>query len=158
MTMHMFEVTTDVCEKTGIVSFEMKWDTGNGKREDRGSFSHALDCEKYITSSKRTYIYTVFCKYVVHARVLSETGHNDFYRTEAKLAALDRCLKYVDWLGDKKLEVMCKVILSLEEDLRKILPSPNNSSYSSSESRIMDMIVFSKNELKLYPQKNEKRT
>ncbi len=151
--MQMFEVKTfDVCPKTGIVSFEMRWDLGHGTKTDRGNFTDRRDADKYVLSSKRSYILLLFSKYVAHARVLFETGHHDFYRTETKIASLDRCSKYNQWLADKKLEEICKVILVLEEDMRRILPTPGNPSHSSSESKLIDMIVFCKRELKNYPQ------
>jgi hypothetical protein len=146
--MQMFELKSfDVCPQTGITSYDMRWDLGHGIKSDRGSFIDRRDAEKYVLSSKRSYIQAMYCRYVNHAKILFETGHHDFYRTESKINALDRCQKYNQWLADKKLEEICKVVLALQEDLRKILPSPNNSSFSSSESKLMDMIVFCKKEL-----------
>ncbi|MEI7723452.1 MAG: hypothetical protein WCK09_00250 [Bacteroidota bacterium] len=148
----MFDLKSfEVCPQTGITSFEMTWDLGHGVKSDRGSFVDRTDAEKYVLSSKRSYILLMFSKFVVHSRVLFETGHHDFYRKESKLASLDRCIKYNSWLQDKKLEEICKVILALEEDLHKILPSPANPSHSSSESKIIDMILFCKKELQNYP-------
>ena len=149
----MFELKSfDICPKTGITSFDMRWDLGHGTKTDRGSFVDRRDAEKYVLSSKRSYILIMFSKFVSHAMVLFETGHHDFYRKENKIASLDRCQKYNQWLSDKKLEEICKVILVLEEDLRRILPSPGNSSHSSSEGKILDMIIFCKKELQNYPQ------
>lgn len=148
--MQMFELKSfEVCKQTGITSFEMSWDIGHGKKVDRGSFVDRRDAEKYVLSSKRSYILLMFSHFVNHARILFETGHHDFYRKESKLSALDRCSKYNQWLVDKKLEEICKVILALQDDMRKILPSPANPSFSSSESKIMDMIIFCKKELQL---------
>jgi len=150
--MQMFEIKSfEVCPQTGITTFDMRWNLGHGERSDRGSFINRQDAERYILSSKRSYILLMFSKFVSHARVLFETGHKDFYKTETKVAALDRCQKYNQWLADKKLPEICKVILALEEDMRKILPSPNNPSYDASEGKLLDMIVFSKKELNLYP-------
>lgn len=149
----MFELKSfDVCPTTGITSFDMRWDLGHGVKTDRGSFIDRKDAEKYVLSSKRSYILAMFSRYVSHARVLFEVGGADFYRKESKINALDRCQKYNQWLADKKLEVICKVILELEEDMRRILPPPANTSHDSSESKIMDMILFAKRELKNYPQ------
>jgi hypothetical protein len=150
--MVMFESQLQVCDTTGIASFEITWDLGNGRKKDHGSFVDRRDAEKYILSSKRSYILRMFEKYVSHSRILFETGHHDFYRKESKLTALERCIRYCSWLEDKPLQSICKVILSLEEDLRKILPSPGNPSHSSSESRIVDMVVFAKRELSQLPE------
>ena len=103
--MQMFELKSfEVCPKTGITSFDMRWDLGHGTKTVRGSFIDRRDAEKYVLSSKRSYILLLFSKYVTHSRVLFETGHHDFYRTESKLASLDRCIRYNSWLEDKKLE------------------------------------------------------
>ena len=150
--MQMFELKEfAVCPKTGITSFDMRWDLGEGPKSDRGNFIDRRDAEKYILSTKRSYILVLFSKYVAHARVLFEAGHKDFYRTEPKIAALDRCSKYNQWFVDKKIEEICKVILVLEEDMRKILPTPGNPSHGSSESKLLDMIIFCKKELEHYP-------
>ena len=155
--MLMFELKSfEVCPKTGITSFDMRWDIGHGPKSDRGSFVDRKDAEKYILSSKKSYILLMFSKFVSHARILFENGHHDFYRTETKIAALDRCMKYNQWLADKKLEEICKVILALEEDLRKILPTPGNPSHSSSEGKMLDMIIFCKKELQNYPKTKTK--
>jgi hypothetical protein len=150
--MIMFESNIEECKQTGITTFDLKWNLGQGPRTDRGSFVDRRDAERYVLSSKRSYILLMFEKYVSHARIIFETSQKDFYRKESKITALERCDKFKGWLQDKKLEAICKVILALEEDLRKILPSPTNPSYGSSESRIMDMIVFCKRELKDYQQ------
>ncbi len=150
--MQMFELKSfDVCQTTGITSYEMHWDVGRGRRVDRGSFIDRRDAERYISSSKRSYILIMFQNFVSHSRVLFETGHKDFYRTPGKLEALDKCQKYNLWFQDKSLDAICKVVLALQEDLRKILPSPNNPSYSSSEERILEMVIFSKKELANLP-------
>lgn len=157
--MQMFELKSfEVCPKTGITSFDMRWDLGNGLKSDQGNFVDRRDAERYIISCKLSYIKIMFSKYVMHSRVLFETGHHDFYRKESKIASLDRCSKYNQWFDGKSLEAICKVILVLEEDLRRILPSPGNPSHSSSESKIMDMIVFCKKEMLNYPQtKNQSK-
>ena len=156
--LQMFELKTfEESKVTGITDFEMRWDLGHGPRVDRGSFTNRHDAEKYVLSTKRSYILVMFERFVNHAVVLFETGHHDFYRKEDKIASLDRCRLYNQWLQDKKLEEICKVLLALEEDMRRILPTPGNSSHSSSESKLMDMIVFCKHELKNYPAgKNQK--
>ncbi len=150
----MFKVKQfEVCRTTGITSFEIQWDLHNGKgpQTDKGAFTTRQDAEKRIESSKRSYILLIFEKYVMHSKVLMETGMNDFYRTPAKLESLDRCTRYMHWFQDKKTDAICTVIVALEEDLRRILPSPGNPSYCSSEERIIDMVVFAKKENQLNP-------
>lgn len=144
----MFNLKTyDVCQKTGIISYEIEFDLGNGPKSDRGTFMSKDDAYRYIHSSKRHYILIMFEKYVTHAKILHDVGVRDFYRTPEKLAALDRCIKYNSWFQDKKLEEICLVILRIREDLEKILPSPSNSSFESSKGKLLDMIVFCKQEL-----------
>lgn len=150
----MFELKSfECCPTTGITSFEMHWDLGRGRKEDRGSFVDRRDAEKYVNSSKRSYMLVMYGNYVQHAQILFETGHHDFYRTVTKIEALEKCQKYNQWFQDKSLEAVCKVILAIQEDLRKILPSPNNTSFSSSESKLMDMVVFAKREFPALAQK-----
>jgi len=150
----MFKVKQfEVCRTTGITSFEIQWDLLNGKgpQTDKGAFTTRQEAEKRIESSKRSYILLLFEKYVLHSKVLMEAGKHDFYKTPAKLESLDRCTRYMSWFQDKKLEAICRVIVALEEDLRKILPSQANPSHSLSEERILDMVVFAKSENKLNP-------
>jgi len=152
----MFKVKQfEVCRTTGITSFEIQWDLLNGKgvQTDKGAFTTRQEAEKRIESSKRSYILLIFEKYVMHSKVLMEAGKHDFYRTTAKLESLDHCMKYMHWFNEEKkqLAAICRVIVSLEEDLRRILPSPGNPSYGSSEERILDMVVFAKKENQLNP-------
>ena len=152
----MFQVNSlDVCHQTGITSFEIKFDIGQGVKTDSGSFMNKLDAEGYIHKSKVAYIRVMFERYVGHACILFETGDSDYYMNTGKLTALERCKKYNQWFDGKDLPVICKVILSLEDDMRKILPKPSNSSHSSSESKIIDMMIFCKGEMKNYPQTNK---
>jgi hypothetical protein len=145
----MFEIKKfSVDATTGITDFEILFDVGNGPDSDKGSFIHKSDAIRYINSMKRSYIWALYCKYVHHARILQETGHRAFYNVPEKLNALDRCIRYESWFEDKPLEVMCSTILKLESDLRRILPSPGNSSYQSSESRLADIMVFCRQEEK----------
>ncbi len=143
----MFEVKSlEVCPQTGITSFEIQWDLGRGLRTDRGSFIDRRDAEHYIRSSKTSFILIMFSDYVHNIRTLLESGHHDFYRKDEKLQALERCSKYAQWLVDKTLEEICKVILSLQADMRRILPSPSNAIAGACESKILDMVIFCKRE------------
>lgn len=147
----MFEVKSfEVCQQTGITSFEIQWDLGRGRKSDRGSFTDQHDATQYIASSKRSFILIMFSDYVKHIRTLVENGHHDFYKKEEKLIALERCSKYTQWLNDKKLEEICKVILALQEDMRRILPSAANATLGACESKILDMVVFCKRETGIY--------
>ena len=155
----MFKVNQfEVCRTTGITSFEIQWDLLNGKgpQSDQGTFTTRQQAEKYIDSSKRSYLLILFEHFVKHAVILTETGKHEFYRTAAKLESLDRCSKYMHWFSEEKkqLGAICKVIVALEEDLRMILPSPGNPSYASSVEQIQHMVVFSKKENQ--PPANEK--
>jgi len=144
----MFQVKTyDVNQTTGIISFEVMFDIGTGPKTDKGSFLHKVEADKYLYGLKRDYILVVFEKYINHAKILHETGSKDFYRTPPKLEALDRLMRYNRWFQDKKLVEICTVILKLKDDLYKILPSPTNPSFTSSERKIIEMIVFCRHEL-----------
>jgi hypothetical protein len=150
----MFKVKQfEVCRTTGITSFELEWDLldGHGLQNDKGAFLYRSDAERRIESTKRSYIILLFEKYVLHAKVLIDTGKHDFYKTSAKLESLDRCSRYMHWFQDKPLDAICRVIVALEDDLCKILPTPANPSYHSSEERILDMVVFAKKENQLNP-------
>ena len=117
--------------------------------ELRAAFQRAIPFQmtvQMMSTSKRSFILIMFADYVRHVRTLLETGHHDFYRKGEKLQALERCSKYAQWLDDKKLEEICKVILSLQEDMRRILPSAANPSAAKCESKIIDMVVFCKRE------------
>ena len=152
----IFEVKKfDQSQLTGMVDYELQWDLGHGRKTDRGSFVDRRDAEHYVMDSKRSYILLLFGKYTSHANILSETGHRDFYKKEDKIKSLQRCNLYNEWLQDKSFEQICRVILALVDDMRRILPTPGNPSHSSSESKIMDMIVFCKRELMAYPERKK---
>lgn len=136
---------------TGVTEFELSFNIGNGEVKDKGSFMNRLDAEKYIVSSKRDYILVLFGKYVRHANVLFARGDRLFYNTTDKVKALDRCNLYDQWLQNKKLEEICRVLVALEPDMRKILPPAANRSHELSEDRVVEMIVFAKEEIRAYP-------
>lgn len=139
------------CPRTGITDYEIKWDIGSGMETDKGAFMSLQDAENYINRSKLGYIHIMFERYVNHARILFETGDSDYYRKAVKMEALERCIRYNQWLQGKDLSTICKVILQLEEPMKQILPKPSNPSYSSSETSIVDMMIFCKSELNIQP-------
>lgn len=144
----MFEVTLlNECPSTGITSYEMKWSTGTAMRQDHGSFLSRSDAEYYIASSKRSYILIMFDNFVYQAGINFEIGGSDYYLNETRLAAFQRCKKYTEWFEAKDLPTIVKVVQALQEDLRRILPKPADQSFSKLESKIVDMILFCKEEL-----------
>lgn len=144
----MFEVTTlKECPITGITTYEMKWSLGRGIQTDHGNFMNLEDARQYISSSKRSYILIMFDNFVHRARCHFEIGDSEYYQKESKLASLERCTKYTQWFEGKELQTIVKVIMALEDDLRRILPKPSEKSFSGLESAIIDMIIFCKREL-----------
>lgn len=144
----MFEVTQlDVCPKTGITSFEIKWNLGRGVKTDQGSFMNREDALRYINSSKRSYILTIYDNFVNDCRTNFEIGDSEYYNNELKITALQRCSKYAFWFVTQDDQTIVKVIQALHDDLRKILPKPSDNSFAVLETRIMDMIIFCKKEL-----------
>lgn len=148
----MFKSKIEVCPKTGIASFSLQFNVGNGNRSHQGGFLTTQDAEKYILSCKISYILITFSKYVSHAHILLEKGSREFYAKTSKMEALDRCMKYNEYLADKPLGLICYTLIRLEEDMRKILPSPSNPSYHSSSDRIAGMMVFCREELTNHPE------
>jgi hypothetical protein len=146
----MFEVTQlDVCPKTGITSFEIKWKLGRGVKTDQGSFMKFEDAIRYIDLNKRSYILIMYDDFVDKCRINFEIGDSEYYQHESKLTALERCSKYTHWFETKDLQTITKVIQAIQDDLRKILPKPSDKSFPVLEGKIMDMIIFCKKELNI---------
>ena len=144
----MFEVTKlEECPKTGITSYEIKWSTGLGEKLDHGNFMNREDALRYIDSSKRSYILIIFDDFVYKCRTNFEIGDSEYYQNEMKLKALERCTKYADWFESKDIQTIVKVLRSIQEDMRKILPKPSDKSYAVLEGKIMDIAIFCKQEL-----------
>lgn len=145
----MFQVKQfEVCP-TGITTFTIEFDLGRGMVKDHGSFLQKSDADRYILSSKKSYILLIYEKYINLIRNGIESGHKDFYCTDAKVASFERADKYTYWFQDKDLKTICKVILAIQEDLRKLLPGSGNPSLENLEGKLIDMIVFSKHELEI---------
>jgi len=150
----MFNITSyKVDQITGFTDIEIKFNIGAEDKVERRSYMKEDSARQFIIEFQRDYILIMFEKYVYHAIVLFEVGHRDFYRTQEKTQSLDKCKRANDYFNPHDqsqkipLKDICKYILRIEEDLRRILPSPNNNSYSSSEQRLLDMIVFSKKQV-----------
>lgn len=135
------------CPATGITTYEMTWSVGRGTQKDHGSFMNIQDARKYIASCKRSYILIMFGNFLHKARVYFEIGDSEYYQKESKLNSLERCTKYAEWFETKDLQTILKVILAIQDDLRKILPKPSEKSFSGLESSIVDMIIFCKREI-----------
>jgi 3-methyladenine DNA glycosylase/8-oxoguanine DNA glycosylase len=85
---------------------------------------------------------------VNHSRILYEVGTKAFYRTPEKVASLERCKNANVYFNEHQssLNEICKYILQLENDLRRILPAQGNNSFISSNDKLTNLIVFSKKE------------
>ena len=143
--MKLLEVTSfKVDQITGFTDLEVVFDIGTGEKSERRSYQKEDSAREFIAHIKRDYILVMFSNFVNHSLILYETGNRAFYKTPERLASLDRCKNANVYFQDLVMQEICKYILRIEEDLRRILPSPNNVSYSSSEERLMNMIVFSK--------------
>ena len=143
--MKPFEVTSfKVDQVTGFTDLEIVFDIGTGEKSEKRWYQKEDSARAFIAEIKRDYILVMFSRYVNHSLILFETGDRAFYKTPERLASLDRCKNANTYFQNLILGEICKYILRIEEDLRRILPSPNNNSRSSSEDRLINMIVFSK--------------
>lgn len=141
----MFRVESfNVCPVTGVTDFEVLFNIGTGEKKDQRSYIHKEDADRYILGMKRDYILHIFSHYVNHSRILSEVGTPAFYRTQARLEALEKCRRANHYFQEIPLREICGFIIQMEKDLRMILPSPGNNSFQSSEDKLLDMVVFSK--------------
>ncbi len=150
--MKLLEVTSfKVDQITGFTDLEVIFDIGTGEISERRFYQKADSARHFIAEIKRDYILVMFANFVNHSRILYEVGSRGFYKTRERSASLNRCVAANVFFTDHEclLVEICKYILRIEEDLRRILPAPNNNSYSSSEQKLLNMIVFSKKELKV---------
>ena len=135
----------NVCPQTGVTDFNIQFNIGTGIKEDKQAYYDKQDADKYIHGMKRDYILIMFQHFINHSQILIDLGNRDFYKTPARLEAMDKCKKANKWFNeDLPLNTICEWVLKLEADLTLILPSPSNKSRQSSEGKLRDMIVFSR--------------
>ena len=142
----MFQLRQYKTWPTGFTDFEIRFNTGFGEVQDKRSYFCEADAIDYINSCKLSYILILFGRLVKHANDLSENGHKAFYKTPVKVHALERCNKAYAYFLTKDVKEICETILQMESLLFKILPSPADPTFLKTESRLMDIIVFSKKE------------
>lgn len=94
----------------------------------------------FVEAHLRTWLKDALIRYVHHADILKNTGKQAFYNTIRKTEAMIRCKEYLKVIQMESLRGICYQLLNMEQDLRAILPSPGNSSYQSSKSRLEEMI------------------
>ena len=148
--MKAFDVTSfKVDQVTGFTDVEIVFDIGSGEKSEKRCYQKEDSARAFISSIKRDYILVMFSNFVNHSRILYEVGSRSFYRTPQKTDSLNRCVNANVFFTEHEspLQEICKYILRLEEDLRRILPASGNNSYSSSEERILNMIIFCKKEV-----------
>ena len=143
--MKVFHITLfDVNMVTGFTEAAYICDLGNGEVTEKHSFQTEESARNWLAGVKRDYIVAMFAKYVNHSYILMETGERGFYKTPAKLSSMDRMKKALIAMQCDSGGTICRFILESERDLRNILPTPSNDSFSSSYERLLNMIVFSK--------------
>lgn len=139
----MFNVKKfSVCQVTGFTDIQLEFDAPNGNVVDTRSFRSKEDADRYILSTKHSYIVHKLERFVQHKKILVETGRRDFYVTEKRFESLEKCWKAVCWAQDQPFKRVCQVILQIKDQLYNILPSPSNVSYSSSVRELEEIIAF----------------
>jgi len=135
----------NICPITGITDFVIKFDIGTGRVvTDKRGYYDRQDADKYIIGIKRSYILDLFGRYVYHAIILNETGTRSFYATPERMESLDICQRANQYFQEESINAICTYILQIEKHLRRILPSPGNKSRQSSDDKLLEMIMFSK--------------
>jgi hypothetical protein len=84
----------------------------------------------------------MFRSFVIHAKVIHKRSKDSYYKSSSTVASLDKCLPYIDAFRVFS-SGYANAVLSLQNDLRRILPKKSNSSYQSSITRLNEMIALS---------------
>lgn len=141
--MHFTVKTKHTDPETGLTSFVISYDLGNGegeKTDPRGNCNPDL-AEAYIKSMQRGYLAKMFELYVNHAVKVFENSQQAYYHEPKRVNILERCKKAVKVISDETtLEIVAGYIVSSEPLLRYILPHYMNTSFYSSEERINVMM------------------
>lgn len=141
--MHFSVKTKHSDPETGLTSFVIAYDLGNGdgeKIDPRGN-SNPENAEAYIKNMQRSYLAKMFELYVNHAAKIFENSPQAYYHEPKRIKVLDRCKKAVNIIANEpNLQIVAGYIVSCEPLLRYILPHFMNNSFESSEERINVML------------------
>ena len=129
---------------TNTYDIEYQFDLGKGVSTGSYALPTEIQAINHILSAKHSYISTKYENWVRHKQILSTMGTRTYYNTPGKLLSLDKCLRGIAYFASCPFHEITRLLPIIENDLRNILPSPNNASYNSSCSTLADMLIFCK--------------
>ena len=144
----MFKIENyEVNPETGETSFNIAYDLGNGPKAHHYIKTTAEDAQRVIDSNLFTYLWDTFLRYVEHSKAIAMTGKPEFYQTDVRSQAMEKCEKAARYFDGQPVLEVCRVILLLKFDLRKIFPHEYNTSFHSSCTNVEEMINLAQDRL-----------
>ena len=136
---HKHEIDPD----KSFVSVDIKFSNGHGNIEQvKTKFSCEENAYLYLEEHLCQYLRIKLVKYIQHAEILYHTGHMAFYKTIRRTEALWRCIELVQVIDAYNLVGLSTKIKRIEQDLKDILPSPKNTSYSTSCDNLKEISFY----------------
>jgi hypothetical protein len=119
--------------------------TQNGKLiNEAWLFNSMPEAFNYMQKLKKDWLFSSINKWILNKKFIIEQGQDQSNPT--KLNALKRALDFLQILHDKPLLTLCNQIIKGQDTFKAILPSPNNTSYSSAIQSLESILTFCKSE------------
>lgn len=120
-------------------------DTPTGTDKRNLFFQSRHSAHHWLAREKRAWIVAKYVRYIQHKQILS--GCTRYYATVQKTCAMSRCEVTLRMLMKVELLQCCNLIEQRAEDMRLILPGPENASYRTSVFELDEIIDFVREEL-----------
>ena len=96
----------------------------------------------WVLNSMTKYLLTKLQRFINHQKLLKEVS--PLWATDAERDCKIRMLDICEWnylhMKEYPIDLICRIIILLEEHMRASLPSPQQVSYKEYEEKITDMI------------------
>jgi hypothetical protein len=137
------EIKTD--PDSGFTRMVITYNFGNNQETDERGFICLEYAQAYFRSMKASFLQKMVELYVNHALFIFNSSSLSYYHEVSRTNSLGRCQKAVYIIAqERNLSVIASYIAGAETLLRHILPHSSNSSYESSEERLVVMMEMSK--------------
>lgn len=128
---------------TGHVDVLLEYDLATGKmHHEANKFITEEVAEEFVCNCMRSYLLKKLQRFIDHKKILKECSKQ--WCTEQDAPDKSRSLSTIQWnvdhMKEYPLDIICMVIIKLEDHMRRVLPLPSQDSYKSSEHNIIDMI------------------
>lgn len=133
----------DICPDTGFIDVTARYKIFASEGIERHHYKSHEDAYSNICFQMKHAVYDRYRNYIKNTRVLYDSG-NVVYRSIIKSETFTYLFNTLTTLWDRDLNLMCKNIIALREQLHKILPGAKHPEHYFFHDELLEIVAFAK--------------